>query len=296
MTPRPAPDAKWGPLQSYCYGDHGDGSPPAELLFFHGNGFSAHTYNTLLSQVAQTASIRAFDLQGHGASDDIPSVLAINNWQIYRDNVAFALQKNGGGILMGHSMGALSAMFTAMKHPEQVRALILLEPVFLPPQFVLLTGIIRMLGLQNRTSGLIRQARSRRQYFGDTDEAAAYFLGRKGLKTWPEEAIRNYAESILRPRRDRQPGLELSLLPDYEAENFARGPAGLWRGRPLSAPVLLAYGGHSSSTVYQGRVDWFRKLASRVEVQIKPDAGHMMPVDAPDWTAGLVQDFLNRLD
>lgn len=296
MMTLPPPDEKWGPLQSYRYGGSSDDPSPAPVLFFHGNGFSAHTYDTLLTNVAEETPIRAFDLQGHGASDDIPSVLAVRNWQLYRDNVAHAVNQNGGAILMGHSMGGLSSMFTAMKHPESVRALILLEPVFLSPRMTIVLGLSRMLGLESRGNGLIPQARARRQYFADTEEAATYFLGRKGLKTWPEHAIRNYAQSILRPRRDGQPGLELSLQPEYEAQNFAGLPAWPWPAKPLPMPVLLAHGGHGSSTVYKGRVDWLRERTPKLEVQVKPDAGHMMPVDAAEWTASVVRDFLRRLN
>ena len=290
----PPPAEKWGPMQSYLYGQHGDG--PAPALFFHGNGFSAHTYNTLLSDIAEHTPLRAFDLQGHGASDPIPSVQSLYRWQLYRDNVAFALNHNGGGILIGHSMGALSSMFTAMKHPEKVRALVLLEPVFLSPQMTLGLGLIRTFGIKSREGGMVKQARSRRQYFADTEEAVGYFLGRKGLKTWPEDAIRNYAESILCPRRDGQPGLELSLLPEYEAQNFANLPAWRWPAKKLPMPVLLAYGSHWSSTVYAGRIEWLRKLAPQLDVHVHEKAGHMMPVDAAEWTGQVVRDFLQRLD
>ena len=289
----PPKDEKWGPLQSYRYGDHGKAAAP--LLFFHGNGFSAHTYDTLLSDIAEDMPLRAFDLQGHGASDDIPSVLDVRNWQLYRDNVAMALDRNGGGILMGHSMGGLSSTFTAMKHPEKVRALILLEPVFLSPSMTIKLGLVRALGIEARGNGLINQARARRQYFDDAEDAADYFLGRKGLKTWPEQAIRNYAQSILRPRRDGKPGRELSLPPEYEAQNFAGLPAWRWPAKPLPMPVLLLHGQHRSSTVFYGRVEWLRKLAPKLEVQVRPEAGHMMPVDAPEWTASAVRAFLGRL-
>ena len=142
----PTADEKWGPLQSYCYGVKSDA--PAKALFFHANGFSAHTYNDLLTQVAETLSIRAFDLQGHGASDAIESVKQLRRWRLYRSNIEMALERNEGGILIGHSMGALSSLFTAMHRPELVKALVLLEPVFLAPSQLLMLGIGRLAGLE----------------------------------------------------------------------------------------------------------------------------------------------------
>lgn len=288
----PAPDEKWGPLQSYLYGEH-DG--PAEAFFFHGNGFSAHTYDPLLRSVAQDISIRAFDLQGHGRSDEIDDIRRIKGWQLYRDNVELALKQNNGGILIGHSMGALSSMFTTMKHPSLVKALVLIEPVFIKPYESLALGLIRLFGVEARGHNLIPQARARRAFFESEDEAAEYFLGRKGLKTWPEEAVRNYAASILRPRRDGEPGLELALMPEWEAQNFANVPGWAWPTTPLPMPVFIARGQHASSTVSDSRLDWLRKRAPHLVVAEHPKAGHMLPVDHAEWTAEQVQAFLKTL-
>ena len=140
MTQSPT-EARWGSLQSYCYGltaaAEAAAEHPAPALFFHGNGFSALTYNGLLSRLGPDLPVRAFDLQGHGRSDDIPSLAQLRNWRVYRRNVEDVLDRNGPAILMGHSMGALCSMFTAMERPEDVRGLVLLEPVFFPPLFML---------------------------------------------------------------------------------------------------------------------------------------------------------------
>ena len=99
----------------------------------------------------------------------------------------------------------------------------------------------------------------------------------------------------MRPRLDGKEGLELSLQPEYEAQNFANLPAWRWTARPLHMPVLLAHGGHVSTTVYPGRVEWLRKLAPKLTVQVNETAGHMMPVDRAEWTGGVVREFLDRL-
>lgn len=291
---RPAPDEKWGPLQSYFYGPE-DSTPdrPTEALFFHGNGFSALTYNGLLHRLAAGRTIRAFDLQGHGSSDEIDDLRRVRGWHLYRDNIAMALERNQGGVLIGHSMGAVSSLFTALKHPERVKALVLLEPVFLTSLQTLALGLSQVLGLEGRGNRLIPQARARRAVFADEAEAVAYFLGRKGLKTWPEAAIRDYAASILRPRRDGESGLELSLKPDWEAQNFAGVPGWVWPSKILPMPVFIAYGQHVTSTVSQDRLSWLRRLAPNLTEAAHPEAGHMLPVDTADWTAEQVGRFLD---
>ena len=107
MTQTPT-EARWGSLQAYYYGltagTDAAAEPAAPALFFHGNGFSALTYTGLLSRLAPDLPVRAVDLQGHGRSDDIPSLTQLRNWRAYRGNED-VLDRNGLSILMGHPWG-----------------------------------------------------------------------------------------------------------------------------------------------------------------------------------------------
>ena len=293
-------EARWGALQTYGYGlsddadKTGDGEDAA-ALFFHGNGFSALTYNSLLSELAPRLSLRAIDLQGHGRSDDIPNLAQLRNWQIYRSNVEYTLKRNGPSILMGHSMGALCSLFTAMKRPEEVRGLVLLEPVFFPTVFMLCLSVARVLNIEARGNRLIPQARERRSYFDSEEQAVQYFLGRKGLKTWPERAVRDYSRSVLRPRRDGQPGLELKLHQEIEAMNFETLPAGLWPAKHLPMPILVLRGGSKGSTVTDSRLRWLARLAPRLSVRSHGGTGHALPVDQAEWCAEAIASWYSDL-
>ena len=298
MTKSPK-EVRWGSLQSYCYGltvrAEAAAEPPAPALFFHGNGFSALTYNGLLSRLAPDLPVRAFDLQGHGRSDDIPSLAQLHNWRVYRGNVEDVLDRNGPAILMGHSMGALCSMFTAMERPDDVRGLVLLEPVFFPPLFMLGLSLARLLNVEARGNRLIPQARERRQYFDSHEQAIDYFRGRKALKSWPEQAIHDYSQSVLRKRRDGQPGLELKLHPEIEAMNFSTLPAGLWPAKRLPMPVVVLRGGGEGSTVTDGRLRWLERLAPRLSVRTHGRSGHMLPVDQGDWCAEAIAAWYGTL-
>ena len=298
MTQTPT-EARWGSLQAYYYGltagTDAAAEPAAPALFFHGNGFSALTYNGLLSSLAPDLPVRAVDLQGHGRSDDIPSLTQLRNWRVYRGNVEDVLDRNGPAILMGHSMGALCSMFTAMKRPEDVRGLVLMEPVFFPPLFMLALSLARVLNVEARGNRLIPQARERRQYFDSYEQAIDYFRGRKGLKSWPEQAIHDYSHSVLRKRRDGQPGLELKLHPEIEAMNFSTLPAGLWPAQRLPMPVLVLRGGGEGSTVTDGRLRWLERLAPRLSVRSHGRSGHMLPVDQADWCAEAIAAWSSTL-
>lgn len=103
----------------------GLGDPEVTLL--HGAGLNAHTWDAVALLLGRPAI--AIDLAGHGDSswrDDLdysPAVLA--------DDVAHALAHWAPRpqILVGHSLGGLTAQVVAARHPERVRELVLVDIV-----------------------------------------------------------------------------------------------------------------------------------------------------------------------
>ena len=68
-------------------------------------------------------------------------------------------------------------MFTAMR-PEDVRGLVLMEPVFFPPLFMLTLAVARVLNVEARGNRLILRG-ERRQYFDSYEQAIDYFRAAK---------------------------------------------------------------------------------------------------------------------
>lgn len=103
----------------------GDGAPEVTLL--HGAGLNAHTWDTVVLRLGRPAL--AIDLSGHGDSswrtdlDYSPASLAAD--------VATAMAEWTGEpqLLIGHSLGGLTAASVAARHPQLVRALVLVDIV-----------------------------------------------------------------------------------------------------------------------------------------------------------------------
>lgn len=104
------------------YEIHGTGQP---LVLLHG-AFSAigTSFGALLTELAQTRQVIAFELQGHGRTADIDRPLSIEQMA---DDVAAALRKLGyqSADILGYSMGASVALHLTIRHPDLVRKLIL---------------------------------------------------------------------------------------------------------------------------------------------------------------------------
>ncbi|MEV7694207.1 alpha/beta hydrolase [Microbacterium sp. NPDC089189] len=101
------------------------GDAPPEVTFLHGAGLNAHTWDTTI--LALDAPALAIDLAGHGDSswrDDAayaPRLLA--------EDVAVALAAwtDGPQVLVGHSLGGLTAAAVAAAHPDRVARLVIVD-------------------------------------------------------------------------------------------------------------------------------------------------------------------------
>jgi pimeloyl-ACP methyl ester carboxylesterase len=101
------------------------GTEPVRVVFLHGGGQNAHTWDTVILGLGQPAL--AVDLPGHGHSawredgDYGPKLNA--------DAVAPVIRELAGDadLVVGMSLGGLTAMRLAVTHPELVRKLVMVD-------------------------------------------------------------------------------------------------------------------------------------------------------------------------
>ncbi len=114
----------WRIRYAYLAGPVATGTQPAPLLLLHGAGSSLEQWRDLTA-LAQQRPVYALDLVGFGGSQKVATELntdlwvaqVADFWQVYLRQPM---------ILMGHSLGALVALQTTTRHPEQVARLIML--------------------------------------------------------------------------------------------------------------------------------------------------------------------------
>jgi pimeloyl-ACP methyl ester carboxylesterase len=100
-----------------------DGQGPP-LLLLHSLGVSSESWSRVIESLAQSWSVYALDMMGHGDSDKPPRNYLIED---YAQNVIdFADRLSLGQIVLcGNSVGALTVLEVSVAYPERVKALVL---------------------------------------------------------------------------------------------------------------------------------------------------------------------------
>ena len=118
-------------IDDLAYTDTGTGDP---LVLLHGGFLDRHMWDDQIPVLASRYRVIVPDARGHGASANASRPFR------HTDDVAALLRQLGAGpaVLAGVSMGASTAVDTALEHPDLVRALVVggagtSEPEFTDP-------------------------------------------------------------------------------------------------------------------------------------------------------------------
>lgn len=193
----------------------------------------------------------------------------------------------GKVVVIGHSYGALTALFLAVKHPELVLALVLAEP----PAVSLLThlpGDKAQIGkamfddIQRRMVAPMQEAFRK----GERDTGIAVFIDYvfNDPHAWdkmPESAHQETLEDAHEWEVMMTTG---TLFPDISPTSIQK----------ITVPVLLLSG--TKSYPFLGLItEELKRLLPNRENIVLPDAGHQMWYQAPDTCRNGVEAFLARI-
>jgi pimeloyl-ACP methyl ester carboxylesterase len=147
----------------------------------------------------------ALDLRGRGLSDKPPGAESYGLLQ-HAEDVSAAIEALGLGpvVLAGHSMGAYVGVLLAVRHPEQVRALALVEGGYPDPEWT-----------DESLRELISAALTRlRMTFPSVEAYFDYWRGMPFLGEWSPELERYFTADLV----ERAPGEWVSRTVPEAAE------------------------------------------------------------------------------
>lgn len=235
--------------------------PPLVLL--HGLSAWHEELRRLHAGLAENWHVYALDLRGHGRSGRGDTYLLAD---YMRDVVAFIRHLNEPVVVMGHSLGAMTAIATAAGYPAGVRALIALDPPLMlrDPAFRIGEGSDNWFSwvyetMKDAPSYEQVVARCREKLPADVDDAE----------------ITRVAEQISRVA----PGtvavaMNNTLLSGYDLTEALHR---------ITCPSLLLYGDwEQGAAVRPEDAEYFESnIALSAAVKI-PDVGHLFPIHQPE--------------
>jgi pimeloyl-ACP methyl ester carboxylesterase len=250
----------------------GDGPPRVVLL--HGAGQNAHTWDTVLIAVGVPAL--AVDLPGHGHSmwrGDRDYSPATNAKAIDEALAAWRVEPIP---VVGMSLGGLTTLALAGRHPEAVTELVVVD---VTPSVLLRTQ--RMTAKQRGTTTLTAGP-AEFHNLDDMVRAAATAAPQR-----PEDSVRR---GVLHNSRRLPDGRWVWRYDRFSAAPNAFEP--LWdEVSRIDVPVGLIRGG-DSNFVSDEDVAKFAALCPQLTVDIVPGAGHSVHSDRPREFADLLRRLL----
>ncbi len=255
------------------------------IHFLSGNGFCGGVYWPFLSGLLTDFGLFTHDIEGHGASEAPVKFSGINAVCRRVTGVIAEHHLHPPLIGMGHSFGAALTLKLAAENPGLFRALVLLDPIVMPPVAWQLWRTWGALGQNPMVNG----ARRRRDRWASREVVIERLRGRGIYQGWTEEALSSFVDYAT-----REEGREERVLccpKELEAQIYQRTIYAWDYFAKIEVPVLFLYGS-SSLSFFPRAAKLARNLNPHVTVQTLP-GGHCFMQEDPGAAAEAVRRFLS---
>lgn len=239
----------------------GGSKPPLVLL--HGLTASGACWIPLARGLQDEYDVVMPDARGHGNSSKPPQGYRYQN---HATDVVGLIQGLGlaAPVLLGHSMGGMTAAVVASRGAAAIRAVVLVDPTFLSPERQ----------REVHASDVVEQ--HRRLLASDRGEVLARLRLRHPRRS--SEIIELIAAARRQTRID---AFEVLTTPNPDYRELVSA---------ISVPILLVIGDSGVVTLETARE--LQKRNPRLSVELVQDAGHGLPYDQPDRLEAVVRSFL----
>ena len=275
--------------------DHGGPAGGTLVVGVHGLGGSGLDWNAVAPLLTRTCRLVAPDLLGFGRTRSAGRPVSVRaNRVLLHRFVTEILQEPA--VLVGNSMGGMIAAYQAAAEPATVRGLVLVNPALPPPWRTLpdpqVAAIFGLYSLPVLGPLAVRGARRARTPGQSVEDMLRLCVADPEALT--VEALAEHV-ALARLRRDfpEASGQQVTAARSLMAElarrrRYARTLAAIER------PVLLLHGARDRLVhIVAARAVATANPGWRFEVI--GGAGHVPMLEAPEWTAATILDWLDGL-
>ncbi|MDX1614037.1 MAG: alpha/beta hydrolase [Candidatus Promineifilaceae bacterium] len=269
-----------------AYGQHGP-----VLHFAHANAYPPGCYRQLLTSLEANFRVLAMHQRPlwPGSQPE-----AVDDWRVFAaDLQRFCKQQGLGHIIgIGHSLGAVATMMAALAQPDLFRALVLIEPVFLPPE---LLALMESQGdeLRRQDLPLVQTALRRRSQWPSRQAAFDHFRSKRVFRHLSDSALQDFVAHGL--VADEAGEFRLAFPPRWEARIYGLIPTAVWRLIPqVSQPILGLRGEYSDTLSKASWNHWQQGQPQATFVEVA-DSGHLLPLERPVAVSTAIRRFVADL-
>ncbi|MCB9421401.1 MAG: alpha/beta hydrolase [Ardenticatenaceae bacterium] len=256
------------------------------LHFAHANAYPPGCYRQFIEDLTPHFRVLAIEQRPLWPNSN-PAELT--SWELLADDLIRFFEQEGleNVIGVGHSLGGVATMYAAVKRPSLFRQLILIEPVFLPPELLKMAaanpdGAYKL--------PLVRVAQNRRNRWAGRQEAFDRFRDKSVFRRFSDDALWDYVNHAT--RTDGSGEFVLSFPREWEARVYAHPPLHVWEHLPQVTQPTLALRAAESDTIMPAAWQLWQALQPAATFIEIPDTGHMLTMERPSLIAQTILKHL----
>ena len=162
-----------------------------KVLFSHANGYPPESYRALLNNLGTQLGVEG-NTHAHRplvSGGPAPTFLS---WQVYASDLIDRIERDAPGPvwLVGHSMGAASAILAAARRPELFSGIVALDPVLVPSRIWFWSRIFSF--FKPDAVPIVARALARPHSFASRQAAFDFYRSKRVFAQIRDEVLMDY--------------------------------------------------------------------------------------------------------
>jgi pimeloyl-ACP methyl ester carboxylesterase len=256
------------------------------LHFAHANGFPAKTYRQFLEPLTANYRIIAIDKRPLWKAPEKDGYQI--KWESFADDLIQLLDSHSAKSIygVGHSMGAVATLLASIKRPDLFKAIVLIDPVFLPTAYTLAMQLTP--DRYKSKFPFIRKALNRPDCWDTRQEAFDFHRDKRVFRRINDSVLWDYINEGTKETDDGK--ITLSYSKQWEAHCYASAPY-IWDLlKECHVPVLGIRAGLSDTLLSVAWKRW-KQYQPHHQFLEMPNVGHLVPFETPSELAKNIHQF-----